>query len=238
MSTPRPRALIFDLDDTLVQTAAASSNTWAGLAREFADALNADVDAFGGALDAARKWFWDDPARHLEWRLRMGESSAEVLRLASQQLGINVPDDMPERFAERYVERFFASLDLFPDALDVLNGLRTQGVKLAMITNGGGPWQRRKINRHALDQWFGCILVEGEFGVGKPAPATYRHVLKTLDVAPEHTWMVGDRLDWDVLAPQQLGITGVWFDFALKGLPAKRAGEPDRVIRSLSELLS
>ncbi len=236
--TGSPSAIVFDLDDTLIQTNSASAITWEGLAREFARELSVDEDVFSSALDESRKWFWDDAQRHKTWRLRMGESSAEVLRLTNLRLGLApAPDDMLERFADSYVQRFFRALDMFPDARTVLDTLHARGARLALITNGGAEWQRRKINLHALASEFECIVVEGEFGVGKPHPSTYKHVLSVLGVDAAETWMVGDRLDWDVLAPQNVGITGVWFDFQANGLPAKRQGNPDRIITKLSQLL-
>lgn len=236
--TGTPKAIVFDLDDTLIQTNAASAITWEGLAREFARELSVAEDVFSSALDESRKWFWDDAQRHKTWRLRMGESSAEVLRLTNLRLGLTAaPDAMLERFANSYVQRFFDALELFPDARKVLDALHARGTRLALITNGGAEWQRRKIDLHALENEFECIVVEGEFGVGKPDPRTYQHALSTLGVDAAETWMVGDRLDWDVLAPQSVGITGVWFDFQAKGLPARRLGDPDRIIKQLGELL-
>jgi putative hydrolase of the HAD superfamily len=55
-------------------------------------------------------------------------------------------------------------------------------------------------------------------------------------VAPSDVWMIGDNLEWDVAAPQRLGICGVWVDYAGKGLRAGHEVRPDRVIRTLSEL--
>ncbi|MCX6017870.1 MAG: HAD family hydrolase [Chloroflexi bacterium] len=232
-----PRLVIFDLDDTLIQTHAASSHTWRTLAEEFAPEAGIEESVLHTAIDHARKWFWADAERHHAWRLRMAESASEALRMAARDLGRPFEDAARlQHFADRYTKLFFESLFLFPNALDVLHELRARGTSLAMITNGGAEWQRRKINQHTLAPLFDCIIVEGEFGVGKPAPEIYRHALDTLGVDAHDAWMVGDRLDWDVLGPQKLGITGVWFDFAARGLPEARAGDPDRVIRALADL--
>jgi putative hydrolase of the HAD superfamily len=50
--------------------------------------------------------------------------------------------------------------------------------------------------------------------------------------------MIGDNLEWEVEAPQRLGIYSVWMDVHGDGLPAESPITPDRIIRSLSELLS
>jgi putative hydrolase of the HAD superfamily len=49
--------------------------------------------------------------------------------------------------------------------------------------------------------------------------------------------MVGDNLEWEVAAPQRLGIHAIWFDAHGAGLPEGSAIRPDRVVRKLSELL-
>lgn len=232
------RAVIFDLDDTLVQTNAASTVTWRRLAQEFAPHVGLSEPELHDDLNRTRRWFWADAERHRAWRFQMAESAAEALRMALHERGQRTDDDAPllQGFADRYESIFFQTLELFPDALEVLHTLRARGLRLAMITNGGAAWQRRKIDMHALAPLFECIIVEGEFGVGKPAPETYRHALTTLGVAPHQVCMIGDRLDWDVLGPQQLGITGVWYDFTHRGLPTERAGDPDRIVHTLPEL--
>ncbi len=51
------------------------------------------------------------------------------------------------------------------------------------------------------------------------------------------TWMIGDNLEWEVEAPQRLGIYAIWMDVHGEGLPAGSTVKPDRIIRSLTELL-
>jgi putative hydrolase of the HAD superfamily len=49
--------------------------------------------------------------------------------------------------------------------------------------------------------------------------------------------MVGDHLEWEIAAPQRLGIFAIWHDALGEGLPADATVTPDRIIRSLGELL-
>jgi putative hydrolase of the HAD superfamily len=236
MNAPLPYVVIFDLDDTLIQTNAASTATWAYLNTAFASELGADLEGFTAAINAGRRSLWAHADSHRAWRHRMAESSGEVLRRAADQLGLTLPATMEQRFIDAYVRHFFRNLALFPQALETLSVLRQAGVKLAMITNGGAGWQRRKLALHELEPYFDLILVEGEFGVGKPDPSIYQHVLQMFDVQPGQVWMIGDRLDWDVLAPQALGIRGIWFNFQHAELPANAGGAPDHIVRALDEL--
>ena len=49
--------------------------------------------------------------------------------------------------------------------------------------------------------------------------------------------MVGDNLEWEVVAPQRLGIYAIWYDGYGTGLPPGSPIRPDRIIRTLPELL-
>ncbi len=49
--------------------------------------------------------------------------------------------------------------------------------------------------------------------------------------------MVGDNLEFDVEAPQKLGIKGIWVDWQAGGLPAASSVKPDRIVKGISELV-
>ncbi len=121
--------------------------------------------------------------------------------------------------------------------LQRLQALRERGVKLALVTNGPSDTQRAKIERFGLAGFFDHIQIEGEVGFGKPEEQAYRHAMAALDVLPHETWMVGDHLEWEVAAPQRLGIHAIWHDPYGRGLPPGSEVRPDRIIRRLSELL-
>ena len=104
---------------------------------------------------------------------------------------------------------------------------------MALITNGAGEAQRAKIERWDLAAHFEFVAIEGELGVGKPDTRVYLHVLEQLGAGPCDAWMIGDNLEWDVAAPQRLGIAGIWVDVRGAGLPAGAPAKPAAVIRGL-----
>ena len=71
---------------------------------------------------------------------------------------------------------------------------------------------------------------------GKPHPQVYEAALASVAVPAKAAWMVGDNLEWDVAAPQRLGILGIWIDRRGRGVPADSTVRPDRVIRSVEEI--
>ena len=52
--------------------------------------------------------------------------------------------------------------------------------------------------------------------------------MEVLGVGPHETWMVGDSLEWEIVAPQRLGIYAIWHDGYGVGLPRNSPIRPDR----------
>jgi len=229
------KALLLDLDDTLLAYSSGVDDSWAQACG--AAALSVEAATLVAALAETRKGFWSgDPARHARERVNMLGAWTKIVAEALSRCGC-ADATLAAAIARDYAARRREAMRLFPETRAFLDALRARGLPLALVTNGDAGQQRDKIERHDLARYFGAILIEGEFGCGKPEERVYREALHQLGVGPGDAWMVGDHLEWDVLAPQRLGLTGVWIDREGAGLPAQADARPHRIIRSLSELL-
>ena len=159
------------------------------------------------------------------------------MRLALVELRIE-DVSLAAAIGDAYSHRRDIGMAPLPDAIDTVRWLRESGRRLALLTNGGGPAQRKKIVRFGLAELFDVILIEGEVGFGKPDERIYHRALGALGVTASEVWMAGDNLEWDVAAPQKLGISGVWIDVRGRGMPTNGDARPDYVVRSLAELRS
>ena len=229
------KALLVDLDDTLLDYSGGVDRSWAEACAACCAPVGLDPDALVTAIVDTRRWFWDDSERQRRERMNMLGAWQHIVEFALERLG-QTPTSLPAAVARDFAARRRETMRLFPEALESLAELRRRGVPLALVTNGDAVQQRDKIERHNLAHFFDAILIEGEFGVGKPDETVYRHVLQALGAAPTESWMVGDHLEWDVGAPQQLGLRGVWIDRGGRGLPQGSVVRPHRIIRSLDEL--
>lgn len=72
---------------------------------------------------------------------------------------------------------------------------------------------------------------------GKPEERAYRYAMDRLGVLPRETWMVGDNLEWEIAAPQKLGIYSIWHDPRGVGLPVDSEVRPDKTVSLIRELL-
>jgi putative hydrolase of the HAD superfamily len=233
-----PKAMLIDMDDTIL-AAGERPAVLLQIAEELASDLAPHApQQVADRLDAELELFWSDPARHRVARFGVNEARLQVMVETFRSFGSpRLTDDLAGRFAGRFSTVRDEITALFPGAIEGLQGLKARGVKLALITNGGADTQRAKIARFGLAPWFDHIQIEGEVGFGKPEERAYRHAMAMLGAAPHETWIVGDNLEWEVAAPQRLGLTGVWVDGYGRGLPEGSAVQPDRIIRSLTELL-
>jgi len=160
---------------------------------------------------------------------------SKIVAHGLERLGAPDPS-LAAAVAEDFAARRWGVMRLFPGVTEALGRLRTRGVTMALVTNGDKSQQRAKIERYDLEGYFDVIQIEGEFGAGKPEEMVYRHVLERLGVPAREAWMVGDHLEWDVAAPQRLGLRGIWIDREGSGLPERAAARPDRIIREFREI--
>ena len=237
-----PKAILFDLDDTVIAAYGRPELAWAAVVAEFAGELGPlSQSEVVEAIGAAARTFWADPERHRIWRQKMAAARRAIVAAGFDRLGGAGRPILSAEFQQRLADRFSAyrnkSMRLFPDAHDTIDALRARGVKLALMTNGAGAHQREKVVRFELTHRFDHIQIEGEHGFGKPEERAYLHAMQALGVTAQETWMIGDNLEWEVEAPQRLGIYSIWIDVHGEGLPAESAIKPDRIIRSLTELL-
>jgi putative hydrolase of the HAD superfamily len=238
--TQLPRAMLIDMDDTILSAYGRPEIAWNKVAAEFAGELAplSPQQVAAAILESGRK-FW--ATAEAAWRLKLAEARHIVVRdgfaaLASAgQPALSM--DLAVRLADRLTAYREEEMFMFPGAHDAIDALKARGVKLALVTNGAADTQRAKVERFALTHRFDHIQIEGEHGFGKPDERAYRHAMQALGVTAPETWMIGDNLEWEIEAPQRLGIYAIWMDTHGDGLPADTTVKPDRIIHSLTELL-
>lgn len=236
MTTIPGQALLVDLDDTVINYGGSAAVSWRAVCAWAAqETPGLEADALFAEIDRVRAWYWSDPERHREGRADLRAASCRIVQQALGELGHDRPK-LAQAIAERYRDLRDESIHLFPGAVGALERLRARGVRLGLVTNGTGADQRAKIERFHLARHFDHIQIEGEFGCGKPDPRVYHAAMDALRSRPDETGFVGDNLEWDVAAPQRLGLYAIWIDTARAGLPGGTAVRPHRIIHALAEL--
>lgn len=232
-----PLAICLDLDDTILAFTEVADDCWKSLCRRYADALPGITgEALYAAVSRSREWFWSDAERHRVGRNDLQWARRHIVRQAFEDHGIHQPD-IAWQLADAYTSEREKLVRPFPGAIETLQALHRRGVQLALLTNGEAGFQRAKIDRFGIEKYFHCVVVEGEFGVGKPDKSVFEYALKVLKRAPQEVWMVGDNLAHDIAPALDLGMQGIWVDYARAGLPKTAPCVPSRIIGALTELI-
>jgi putative hydrolase of the HAD superfamily len=226
------RAILFDLDDTLMADESASLAAFAATA---ATAEHLDAGALAlAARDHARELWRATPVhpycvrigiasweglwcrfegddRNAHWlRQWAPEYRRETWRRALADQDADDPEfavALGERFAVERRARHHVYADV-PAALDELRGDHVLGV----LTNGASCLQREKVAASGLAARFAAIAVSAELGVGKPDRAAFGAALARLDCRPQDAVMVGDSLSRDIEGALGAGLAAVWLN--------------------------
>jgi putative hydrolase of the HAD superfamily len=128
-----------------------------------------------------------------------------------------VGGDELDRFLEVEHEAWRPGRALVSSAHALLAALRDRGLRLAIVAN---TWPeparlvRRELEELGVARLVDAVVLSGEAGVRKPAPAIFERALAELGVDATDALFVGDRLDDDVAGAAGVGMTTVqalWF---------------------------
>ena len=87
MPAPRPKAILFDLDDTLISYSGERREVWTEtLAPHLHRCDGRVVDDILQAMEAEMRWFWSDPARHREGRLNMQAARTRICKSCARSV--------------------------------------------------------------------------------------------------------------------------------------------------------
>jgi putative hydrolase of the HAD superfamily len=230
-----PRALLFDLDETLVVEEEAVAESFAATARAAAERRLLDAATLARDARSCARELWRAAPTH-PYCARIGISSWEGLccrfegdgpqlealrawapsyrrRAWADALACQGIDDplLAEDLGERLAAERRARHAVFDDAASALTSLG-QSHALALVTNGASCLQREKLAASGLGEHFDAVVVSGDVGAGKPDAAIFRHALAALDASAGEAVMIGDNLERDVDGAIAVGLEAVWIN--------------------------
>ncbi len=231
-----PRAIFFDMDDTLLDTSGGVAEAWQLTCKDFGLELGCDPEDLHLAIREQMMTFWKDEAAVEHWRTKLHD--ARIYNVEAALTNRKLDATYARRLADRYWDEQSSRFKLFDDSLATLDRLHAANFRIGLITNGPQEMQRWKIERFDLARHFDVIVIEGEYGRGKPHPEVFRHAMETVGSKPEESWHIGDNLYADIGGAQSAGVHAAWIHRDRLELKEDSAHVPDRVIGHLPELLT
>jgi putative hydrolase of the HAD superfamily len=121
------------------------------------------------------------------------------------------PDIIPVGFEDDYVKLCPTKTNLFPDAHETLQYLRTK-YTLHLISNGFSESQEIKISRTNIGGYFQHVIISEVVGVNKPDKAIFEHALNLAGTTKNESLMIGDSLEADVRGALDFGMDAIYFN--------------------------
>lgn len=211
-----PKAVVFDLDGTLVDSAP-----------DIARACNAAFAPLG-----VPPFPLDDV------KAMIGGGSAVLIERAIRAAGLPVtPErhaDVLGRFMGVYREVSAEGRGLYPGAIETLVRLKAAGFVIALCTNKPAPVTTIAVQALGLGPHLDVVRGATDDVPKKPDPAMLNACCRALDVHPSEAVMVGDS-GADNGAARAAGSAIVLVDFGYAKSPVASLG-PDAVISRLADL--
>lgn len=163
----KPRAVIFDWDDTVV------SNWFAAT-----EALNAAFKHMG-----MQPWTEDEARRNA------GPSARDLFR----SLFGDRWQEADRVFYDTFNRLVFNNVRVYDHIEDILKALHGEGVYLAVVSNKRGPMLREEATHVGFDKYFGRVVGAGDAEADKPDPAPVLLALRDSGILPgPDVWFIGD----------------------------------------------
>ena len=105
-------------------------------------------------------------------------------------------------------------ISLYPEAKEILEFLKSNDIRMGMITDGRPEGQKAKIKALEIEKYFEKIIITDELGgvsFRKPNTIAFEKMQSYFKVPYESMFYIGDNIEKDFIAPQKLGMNSVYF---------------------------
>ncbi len=206
------RAVLFDLDGTLIDTLA-----------DLANASNAVLAKYGLPVHDRQRY-----------RQFVGNGARNLMQRSSGTADSVILETLYADFIQEYDRTCLNEARAYDGVEDTLDRLLQNGYRLGVVTNKPHA-QAVRLIKHLFGDRFGCVFGGCETYPRKPDPASVYLAADALGVSVEECLFVGDS-DVDVLTAHTVGIPCVGCTFGFRGKEELERAGADYLIDSFQQL--
>ena len=210
------RAVIFDLDGTLVDTApdlmAATNHVLSLLKRR--------------------------PITMPEVRTFVGRGARVLIERGVAATGDAIDEASLTYYHAEFLRHYEGHTadrsEIFPGVVALLRRLADSGIKAGVCTNKPEGLSHQLLNALDLSQFFGAVVGPDTIGIAKPDAAPYLEAVKRLRVERQHSIMIGDS-EVDILTARAAKVPVIAVTFGYTPKPVAEYG-PDYHVSHFDEV--
>jgi 2-haloacid dehalogenase len=216
-----PSVFVFDAYGTLFDVHAAIGH--------YRAAAGPDADRFSE--------IWRTKQLEYAWTLTLAGTYADFWTLTERALDFafarlpSVDRALRPKLLDAYMK-----LDAYPDARSALIGLRAQGMRVAILSNGSPGMLEAAVQSAGIAELCDVVLSVDAVRMYKPRPETYTLVTSRFGIKPQDVTFVSSNR-WDIMGAAAFGFRPVWINRA--NVPDEYPEHPPvKIVSSLSALVS
>jgi phosphoglycolate phosphatase len=210
------RAILFDLDGTLLDTLA-----------DLGRSVNLVLEAHGcpgHPIEAYRYFVGEGVVRLFERTLPAGHRDAKVV-------GACVRD-----FERVYGENWNVQTRLYPGVADLLDALTERGVRMAVLSNKPDVFTRQCAEAYLAPWRFEAVFGQREGIPRKPDPTGAGEIVERLAVPPESFIYLGDT-STDMETARNAGMHGVGVAWGFRPVEELRSAGAEAILEHPTDLV-
>lgn len=191
-----PQAILFDLDETLIDRTQSIGHYAARFQRDFADILAPlPASTIAAAILTADG--------------RGYQPREALFRALLQILPWQTPPDIVR--LHMHWEQWFPPSAVAREGLEeTLTTLHAKGIRLGIVTNGTVRRQQAKLEKLRIRPYLSTIVISEAAQVKKPDRRIFAQALTEVGCRASQAWFVGDHPINDVLGAAAVGLRPIW----------------------------
>lgn len=160
-----------------------------------------------------------------------------VFQALYQKKGLDADLGLAVQTGLAFRERSTKYLRLYDGAAELLQGLRSSGRGVWLLSNAQSIFTRRELDQLGLAPLFDGIYLSSDYGCKKPDPRFFRILLQDRAIPPDRTVMIGNDGVCDIRGAQSVGLSTIYIrsnispdeplpqaDYALESMDLGRVG--------------
>ncbi|MCL4398677.1 HAD hydrolase-like protein [Candidatus Parvarchaeota archaeon] len=228
------KGVVFDFDNTLVDTKTTINEAYEKVFSEIAEKFNVDK----AKLISEANRFQEEKMKELA-QSKSSYNHADWIPLIAEGASIKLNEKEKEHYKQIFYSHVLNNQKFSDKTEGLLKELKREGKKLALLSERDSVegLKAERINKVPFRGYFDVVVIAGEtvpFTKSKDGIKPFVETAKLLGFGTNDIVMIGDRLDLDIQNAKESGMKTVLFTGYAKS-QEKGKYEPDLVISDISE---